>query len=201
MIEFKKSILSDSDNIYMGIDQSLNGTGIVIYNKNEDKVLFSTTLSSEKTKLSDEKNGAPIELRLIYIIDSIAEIIKKFNVQVVGIEGLAFNSSGSRSGKSYSSGNSNSSRQLSGLFFGIMCLLYREGLKYFVIAPKSVKLVATGSGNASKEEMVAAIDSEILEDLLSSNGFKSPTKAFFDIADAYHLCMYPIKMRVLLSKK
>lgn len=69
--------------------------------------------------------------------------------------------------------------------------LSREGVKLLTVAPSSLKKFATGKGNATKDEMVLAVEgsNKELYDLLMNT-----TKAGgrFDVADAYWLAMWAI---------
>lgn len=69
--------------------------------------------------------------------------------------------------------------------------LSREGVTLLTVAPTSLKKFATGKGNATKDEMVEAIeshDSELYQLLMNT----AKAKGRYDVADAYWLAKWAI---------
>jgi crossover junction endodeoxyribonuclease RuvC len=125
---------------YIGLDLSLNGTGIVCLNE-EGKIEGQELIKSSADKI--------IEERLKSINDIILELIdiyKKGNSGIVYVEGLSFGAKG------------NAIMQLAGLHYLIrinLCL--KDGLKYDIIPPTTLKKFTTGKGNAKKELMLLEV--------------------------------------------
>jgi hypothetical protein len=72
------------------------------------------------------------------------------------------------------------------------CLRYEHGINYNIISPKTIKKFATGSGNASKDEMIACFEKETGFDILNFfdvKKLKNP-KPVDDLVDSYYLCKY-----------
>lgn len=150
----------------LGIDQSYTSSGIVVLDDN-GKMIHSEIF---KTPKEDD-----VFVRAEAISDKIVATVKEFAVESVSIEGLAFGSV-----------NANATRDLAGLQFLIVTKV-RLGLEIpvSIMAPTSLKKFATGSGKATKKEMIASLPSDVLETFKSS-GFKVTT-GLADLADAYFL--------------
>lgn len=122
----------------VGVDQSLRNTGLATI---ERGVFISTG------RVSTEKMNVKGHSRIDVIIDEIMRTVgdtPSASVRV-GIEGPAMSAKGS------------AVVQIFGLY-GILCReLYLAGLRYYVVTPQSVKQYATGKGNASKDEVLAAM--------------------------------------------
>lgn len=71
-------------------------------------------------------------------------------------------------------------------------LRYEHELHYDIISPKTIKKFATGSGNASKDQMIECFEKETGFDILNFfdvKKLKNP-KPVDDIVDSYFLCKY-----------
>lgn len=177
MIDYNNFEVTDNDRYFLGVDQSLVNTGITLYDRELDKPIYATTISTDKFSLiSDNINS--IEVRLYFIIKEVERILDTYKVDVVCMEGLAFNV------------KTNTARQLTGLFFGLLLMFLGRNVKYFIVAPKSLKMVATLDGNASKVKMYNCIDIDTIKTLKSLAGFVNTTTKFYDIVDSYHLSKY-----------
>ena len=197
-------------NIFIGIDQSINSTGIcvkickdnelikehfyIITNKVTKKALaYSETLDNfdyifyDKKEKSDSLNNDEFEwyklLNNILISDNIIEIIEK------NISSFLDRVYIGMEGISYQSSQTKSLLDLAGLSTLIRYRLY----KYFnshqdnigelkIFTPGEVKKFATGNGNSSKDVMVG----------LFKTAFKEIAQLpkIDDIADAYWICTY-----------
>jgi hypothetical protein len=71
-------------------------------------------------------------------------------------------------------------------------LLYKEGYKFFTVAPSVIKKYATGKGNATKQMMYESFGNLTYIDLISIYGAKSGRldSPVTDIVDAYYLACY-----------
>ena len=196
--------------IFIGIDQSINSTGIcvklcennklvkehfyIITNKVTKKALaYSQTLNNfdyifyDKKEKSESENNDEFEwgklLNNILITDNILEIIKSNISAALDKVYIAME------GVSYQSGQTKSLLDLAGLSTLIRYRIY----KYFIshqdnvgelkiFTPGEVKKFATGNGNSSKDIMVG----------LFKTSYKEIAKLpkIDDIADAYWICTY-----------
>lgn len=128
---------------YIGIDQSLNNVGVCILNTKADVIDLMTV----KPKLLDDKDEID---RLIFIRNSIYELIKLYKTIQFTIEGYAYD-------KDYQA------HQL-GEIGGVLRVLFREQQQPFlVVSPVSLKKFATGNYKASKQEMMDKAKEEGLD--------------------------------------
>lgn len=111
------------------------------------------------------------EERISIITDSIMYAVRKYKPDLVVIENHAFNSHG---------GSSNALHELHGV---VKQALWKSQSPFILVAPTSLKKEATGKGNSSKEEMIAAAEI-IWPKLRTIKGKKD------DLADALHLARY-----------
>ncbi len=152
---------------FLGIDQSYSSTGLVLIE--DDKLVSFHKISSDKTQ--------DIFERCWYVVSQIRNYIKEHNPDHIAIEGLAFGMTG------------NATRDLAGLQFSIITATrYIDTVNIDIITPLTLKKFATGNGKAKKEDMMAAVPSEIL-DLFKAEGFKKTT-GLADLADAYFLARF-----------
>ena len=198
----------------MGIDQSITGTGVVIFDTDKDEVLHKRVItpptdivkyakekefeSSEWMNLDVYKEGLidlggknlikvkdrtkaqkklfklNNETRFKYIIAELAEMLKNYNVERVGMEGIAFGGSGMTS-------------TLSELLGYIKCLTLLFGVDHKTIIITTVKKFATGKGNALKPAMMEAVEDKHKEFLFDDDILE---KNEDDISDAYHIAQY-----------
>lgn len=168
--------------IYMGIDQSYTSTGICVMTDDAtvaEKMILSKTFKTPKDQ--------DIFERAWNISEHIVELIQKHNVEIVGIEGLAFGMTG------------NATRDLAGLQFLIVSKVRQIAKKQIVIvSPKSLKLFATKDGKAKKKDMIAALPEEVLSTFKDA-GYKLTT-GLADLADAYFLGQYIKEQQKLVEK-
>ena len=125
--------------IYIGIDPSLTGTGIVVLDEQGnvlDKDLISTKASQ---KIEDRLQT--IWNRLKYIIWDFAD--KPVPDCPIAVEGLSFGSKGA------------SMLELAGLHYLIRYMIDREfcGVRH-VVPPQTLKKFVCGKGNVKKEQML-----------------------------------------------
>lgn len=136
----------------MGLDLSLTGTGLVMWDHHNHKVrrsrlLRTAPLSNAKTVRGLHANGVFFgsdEERIDFIVRPVLSAYRKFSPLGTGVEQYAF---------------SKFSRALSGLheLGGVVKhRLFRKSALVLMPTPNEIKEFATGNGNASKDEMVAA---------------------------------------------
>ena len=186
----------------MGIDPSMNSTGICI---DEDGKRTYYLLSTKATKkaikaaneidqlcilqipkeesLKEEKSIHKSILQQInltknisYITDAILHIIRRYKPDYVVIESPAFRAIGRVS-------------DLSGLNHAIRLECLREEIPCYPVPPTTVKAQTTGRGWASKDEMILtwkSIESSAAD--WEEKGIKVS-----DLADAWALCSFDIK--------
>ncbi len=201
--------------IYIGIDQSINSTGITIqkfdnnnlidkkfYIIHNSKLTKKETIAQEelnnfeyvlydKLEKSQSKNNSELEefkLRNIIsisncIIDLIIRNMNKLDRIYIGIEGISFNSSQSKS-----------LIDLAGLSYIIRYNLYKFFISHqdnigdlFVFTPGEIKKFATGNGNAKKESMI-----ELFKVM---NPELNIVPKIDDLADSYWICEYLISQK------
>jgi len=125
--------------LVMGIDPSLNATGIVIidFSEKSDKVfdIKYNGLISANAKMGDVG-------RLIYIKNEITKFIEDYNIDHVAMEGLSFGARG------------RAMLQLAGLNYILQILFEQMGIKYQIIPPTAMKKFVVGKGNAPKDQVM-----------------------------------------------
>lgn len=122
----------------MGIDQSVNHTGICILNKQRE-VVFLDLVEPSKS-LREEK-------RLGFIRDNITKALENFEVTTLVMEGYSYNSAN----KKFLLGEVGSIVKL---------LAYDMDADLFSAAPKQLKKFVSGRGSASKQQMINCIDKQ-----------------------------------------
>lgn len=156
---------------YIGIDQSYTSTGFVVLDEQKN-LIDCNILSTPKTD--------DIFKRAWELSEAIITGISKYPDAKLAIEGLAFSMRG------------NATRDLAGLQFSIITkinfILNRD---ITIVAPPTLKKSATGSGKASKEEMIDALPKDILEVFTKEKNWKKSI-GLTDVTDAYFLARYLI---------
>ena len=156
--------------IILGIDQSMSCSGLVIL-KDDTEMLYHGVIKTSK-------EAGSIFKRFNTISSEIIDLIIKYNVDTIKIEGIPF---GRIPG--------NASRDLAGLKAVIICnILDQQGKECIIIPPKAVKKFATDNGNAKKPEMLEAVP-ELHRVEFVNSGYKKTT-GIYDLADAYFIGMY-----------
>jgi len=162
--------------IFMGIDQSLTGTGLTIYNGEWHYHIIETS----KTK--DTKSPSiDYTKRLKIITQEILKYIKEYKVTHAAIEGMAF---GSRGRVVF---------DLGGLSHLIRSMLIDQDIKFIVIPPTTLKKYWTGKGNANKEKMIqTTIDKGYNISITKNYGTKKNPNILFDdnVVDSHALCCF-----------
>lgn len=145
----------------LGIDQSYRSCGIVVLD-DEEMIFCERYVTDQEKDVYDRAHQLATHIQLLAI---------KHNPDKIALEGLSFGSTG------------NVTRDLGGLLFTIIVYLRRDGNDAIVIAPPTVKKVATGKGNVKKEQVIEALPTEIRGEF-DAMGVKKTT-GLSDLADAY----------------
>lgn len=152
----------------IAVDQSFSSSGIVVLDEEGD-VEFAERYVSD--------NNDDIFSRAWEISTSIAETRREHKCSVCVVEGLAFGAFG------------DATRNLAGLQFVIYSVMkFIEGCDVEIVVPGTVKKFATGSGKATKQEMIENLPEHVL-DYFKSLGVKKTT-GLSDLADAYWIGKY-----------
>lgn len=183
--------------IYIGIDPSLNSTGVCVNINGNTKYYLITSKTTKKMKnfsnkhieiLSFEKSDTNKKLNEYSIVEKnktyniynicshIQNIVKKYKKKDkchIYMEGV-----------SYGSTSSAALVDLSGLNFSIRNILIMNDIDFTIVTPSQNKKFATGLGNADKEHMVFSW-------LSIEKHLKDITEIKIDdLADAYFLSNY-----------
>ena len=152
--------------IIMGIDPSINCTGICIYDTISNNHTYYMIVSKCTKKMREFKNENihiieynKRELNKgeyhvkefnksnnIYdICNIIRDIIQLFEPDLIQMEGVSYGSRGSAA-----------LVDLAGLNFAIRMTVFKEGIQFNILAPTTIKKFAVGNGAAEKDVMIAS---------------------------------------------
>lgn len=162
------------NNVYMGLDQSFTGTGITIFPK--DYFLIET----EKTK-NTKTPSIDNTRRIIKIRDEVKEILNKYKVTHICMEGLSYGSKG------------RSVMQIGGLTHILRELFIELNIKFIVIPPKTLKKWFTGNGNSNKFGMIEeAVKRDYDIPFVKNYGNKKNPNIQFDdnVVDSLAACLF-----------
>ena len=205
--------------LYIGVDQSLSHTGIVVFENEKLRNAYSIITSNDffkfytkedfksskaykaglinddmkltkkKTKLTKQEkkllNVEPIH-RINTIADTFDFLLKRYldfykkeNIFVC-LESISFGSKGMII-------------DLGKLLGTLERTCYLNEIRWMTVTPQEVKKFATGSGTASKDEMIAAItNEEHLKMLIEAcpKNKKGEPDGLDNLADAYHIARF-----------
>lgn len=141
-----------NNNLFVGIDASFSGTGVVIIN-NEYKIIEQKLIGTKRT--DDEYD---IEYRMLYIIKSLESLLEyKQDIKLVLLEGISFGSTGE------------GAAQLAALNYFIRIFLLNNNIPYSSISPNSLKKFVTGTGQCKKNLMLKEVYKKWGEDFQDDN--------------------------------
>lgn len=133
---------------FVGLDLSLNGTGIAAVNRQGSLILNQTLKPS---KLTSKIKGPEFRVaRLIEIRNRLDAIILNIilknssNNLLFAVEG-------------YTYATANSAHVMGELGGVVRTMLYEHRFDYIEVSPSHVKKYATGAGNAKKEQVIAHV--------------------------------------------
>lgn len=124
--------------IIMGIDQSLTGSGITVFDGEHQYYYLISTSKTKNTKAPT----IDYTRRLIEMTNEIEDLIIKHSPKYIAMEGMSF---GARGAAIF---------DLGGLSHLLRAMFVRQGVEFVIIPPKTIKKYFTGSGNANKLEMI-----------------------------------------------
>jgi len=126
----------------IGIDSSLTSTGLTLIGNGVVLQTVRVRPKAIKDRTPDQSHA-----RLTQILAAISKMVHEAPIGPlkVGIEGPSFGSKGA------------SVHQVAGLWWLITHHVYTLGLDYYVVSPSGRMKYATGSGRASKDEVLAAV--------------------------------------------
>ena len=160
----------------MGIDPSINCTGICIYNTLTNVHTYYMIVSKCTKKMRDfkndnihiieynkrESNKGEYQIKeynksqnIYDICTVIRDIISLFEPYLIQMEGISYGSVGSAA-----------LADLAGLNFAIRMTLINEEIQFNILAPTTVKKFAVGNGAAEKDVMIASwkkLDKNIID--------------------------------------
>lgn len=152
----------------IGIDQSVRHTGVCVLDASGSLCLLEL-IEPPKT-LDGSKH-------LVYIRDSLKQILSKFNVTVAVMEGYSFNSM-------------NKKFMLGEVGATIKLCIYDTTASLYDAAPTQLKKFVTGRGDASKEDVMTHLHSQYGVVITDDN-----------LADAYGLAQIALQIHEKNSTK
>ena len=177
--------------IKIGIDPSINCTGICIYDTKTNEHTYYMIVGKMTKKMQQFNNKYVKILEYDKELDSkadystkeyqktknfsnicyhINEILNKYNADIVQMEGISYGSRGS-----------SALADLAGLNFFIRYEILKNGINFKILAPTSVKKFAVGNGGVEKDVMIASWKK------LDKNISDISEIKLDDLADAYFL--------------
>jgi len=158
--------------LFLGIDQSLSHTALVIANE-KGEVLYFNVIKTKKTATSTTEG------RILHIKNEVGRLLSRYpNLSFIGIEGL-----------SYGNINSRSVRELGGLYYTLLTLFLERDIKYYIISPKEVKKIGSGYGAADKDYLSTLLPDKVkkmfAKKYKKTTGFRDLTDAYFIAKSAY----------------
>lgn len=146
----------------LAIDQSYTCSGIVVLK--DGRVLHAEKFTTDKTRDVFERAWS--------VVQRVVILARDYNPDVIGMEGLAFG------------GKGNATRDLAGLQFAITThMRFVKGADVTIVAPGTVKKVATGKGNSPKELLLENLPNDVRK-TFDDLGVKKTT-GLLDLTDAY----------------
>ena len=127
-----KIVKTCRDPLFVGVDPSINATGLVILDEKAN--IIEQKLFSVKAEMFEES--------LLQYEKEIEFIPNIVSLQAVYIEGPSYQSAGQ------------SILQMGAIHFLLRLFLYKKDINYRIIAPGSLKKFVSGKGNAKKEVML-----------------------------------------------
>jgi len=149
----------------MGLDLSLSGTGLAVLDEHLEPVHLERISTTTK-------DGSTVE-RSDYIATIIGERVEKFHPECIVIEEYAFSKSGSKLG------------ELGGIVKRQLWITTGVSECWITAASTSVKKLVTGSGHASKEDMIAEVNAQ-----LNLTMFDRKVSHDNNVCDALGLCLW-----------
>lgn len=180
--------------IMIGIDPSINCTGICIYDDKLNKHTYYMIVSKCTKKMKEftndhvniieyykrESNKGEYHIKeynksqnIFDICNIIHDLITLYNPDIVQMEGVSYGSRGSAA-----------LVDLAGLNFAIRMTLCSKNIQYNILAPTTIKKFAVGNGSAEKDVMIASWKK------LDKNISNISDIKVDDLADSYFIAHY-----------
>ncbi len=150
----------------LAVDQSFTSSGLFVLEVCDSDV--TKVIHCERFVTNDNLD---IFARAMQVAERVDIVATNFNVNHIAIEGLAFSKMG------------DATRDLAGLQFTVVNFQRMKSRDVLIIPPNTVKKIATGKGNAKKEQLYEALPADI-KNLLDANKYKKTTGRY-DLTDAY----------------
>lgn len=154
----------------ISIDQSLTGTGVVIWTEKEGYVF--KLLSTSRTK-GTKCPTIDYTRRILWLKEEIKRLCEEYHVQKGIIEGIAFGSQG------------RTVFDLGGLAHASRMAFIESGVDFIVIPPKTAKKYFTGSGNSDKMAMIAEAHNRQIKIPFTKKYSKTVTDFDDNLVDAF----------------
>lgn len=180
--------------ISVGLDLSINSTGICIHDTEDSTSIYyiigskftkktldyqhnrlnfiQYTKTSVDTNLEYHQKEAVKTHNIYSILEQLRIILDVYHPSIATIEGVSFQSNGSV-------------LDLCGLNYMVRMMLEEKGIKYYIVSPTQNKKYATGNGQAEKDVMISAWQ-KMEPQMKDVPRFVK----IDDIADAYFLARY-----------
>lgn len=189
--------------LHIGIDYSINSSGITINDSLTDETHFYFLLPEKKfNKFTFPDCFHPtlkpdFEKTDTYYYEKVFEFNKKFTLDCIRDAQNRFHDT-----QSHCTIEAHAfSRGASGLVFNIgentgvlKNKLFTEGIEFNTVAPTSLKKFAVGMGTATKKQMIEAFEKQTQYDIYTLFNHKRTIKTLHpplsDIADSYFLALY-----------
>lgn len=130
-----KAVETCRDPLFVGIDPSINATGIIVLDEGAN--IIEQKLFSVKNEMFEES--------LIKYEKEIGFIPNIINLQAVYLEGPAYQATGQ------------AILQMGALHFMTRLFLFKKGKNYKIIAPGTLKKFVTGTGRSKKDLMLLKV--------------------------------------------
>lgn len=180
--------------ITIGIDPSINCTGVCVYNSLSNNHTYYMIVSKCTKKMREfvndnvhiieynrlESNKGEYQTKefnkatnIYNICTIIRDIIQLYEPDLVQMEGVSYGSRGSAA-----------LVDLAGLNFAIRMTIIRENIQFNILAPTTIKKFAVGDGGAEKDVMIASWKK------LDKNIVNISEIKLDDLADSYFIAHY-----------
>ena len=142
----------DNNKLYVGIDASFSGTGVIVMD-NDFKIIEQKLIGTKK-----RDSIYDIEERMLYIVKALEFLLKyKTDIKLVLIEGISYGSTG------------DGAAQLAALNYFIRIFLLQNEIPYSDVSPSKLKQFASGKGQSKKNMMLKEVYKKWGEDFDDDN--------------------------------
>ena len=171
------------DKIFMGVDQSLTGTGITVKENNKYTYYLIGTKKTKDTKCP----SIDYTKRLKKLVSEVEKYIDIHNPDMICIEGMSYGSTGA---VVFESG---------GLSHMFRSLFLDKGIPFIIAPPTVIKKFWTGKGNADKLLMVQTAELKGVE-IPFTERLNKETHLNNNVVDAHAMCEFLERYEEYLDK-